>query len=89
MVLRLDAMKEVGADAVPEDAEDLKTLWLELAKLGKVGGREVFAHGALEPPTYEPLHDLGQEFQIVDGKVTHKYLLPQYEDHLAYMAELW
>lgn len=89
MVLRLDAMKEVGADAVPEDAEDLKTLWLELAKLGKVGGREVFAHGALEPTTFEPLHDLGQEFQIVDGKVTHKYLLPQYEDHLAYMAELW
>ena len=81
MVLRLDAMKEVGADAVPEDAEDLKTLWLELAKLGKVGGREVFAHGALEPTTFEPLHDLGQEFQIVDGKVTHKYLLPQYEDH--------
>lgn len=89
MVLRLDAMKEVGADAVPEDAEDLKTLWLELAKLGKVGGREVFAHGALEPTTFEPLHDLGQEFQIVDGKVTHKYLLPQYDDHLAYMAELW
>ncbi|ATG52985.1 hypothetical protein CFK38_16765 [Brachybacterium vulturis] len=89
LVLRLDAMKEVGVDAVPEDAEDLKSLWLELAKLGKVAGREVFAHGALEPTTFEPLHDLGQEYQIVDGKVTHKYLLPQYEDHLAFMAELW
>lgn len=89
LVMRLDAMKEIGVDAVPDDAEDLKALWLELAKLGQVAGREVFAHGALEPTTFEPLHDLGQEYQIVDGKVTHKYLLPQYQDHLAFMADLW
>lgn len=89
LVLRLDAMKEVGVDAVPEDAEDLKALWLELAKLSSVGGREVFAHGALDPVTFEPLHDLGQEFQVLDGKVTSKYLLDQYEDHLAFMAEVW
>src|SRR5699024_10859529 len=89
LVMRLDAMKEVGVDAVPEDAEDLKDLWLEMAALGSVAGREVYGHGALEPTTFEPLHDLGQEYQIVDGKVTHKYLLPRYEDHLAFMAELW
>ncbi|HJB09569.1 MAG TPA: hypothetical protein H9786_03400 [Candidatus Brachybacterium merdavium] len=89
VVLRLDAMKEVGTDEVPDNGEDLKDLWLELAKLGEVGGRRVWGHGALEPTTFEPLHDLGQEFQLVDGRVTHKYLLPQYEDHLAYMRELW
>lgn len=89
VVLRLDAMKEVGATEVPDNGEDLKDLWLELAQLGEVGGRRVWGHGALEPSTFEPLHDLGQDFQLQDGRVTHKYLLPQYEDHLAFMRELW
>src|SRR5690625_5552920 len=88
VVLRLDAMKEVGTDEVPDNGEDLKDLWLELAKLGEVGGRRVWGHGALEPTTFEPLHGLDQGFQLVDGRVTHQYLLPQHEDHLAYMREL-
>ena len=61
VVLRLDAMKEVGATEVPDNGEDLKDLWLELAQLGEVGGRRVWGHGALEPSTFEPLHDLGQD----------------------------
>lgn len=89
MVLRLDAMKKVGADTVPDNGNDLKQLWLELAKLGKLGGRKVYGHGVLDATTFEPLHSLGQDFQVVDGKVTSKYLLPQYPDHLAFMAELW
>lgn len=89
MVLRLDAMKKVGANGVPDNGDDLKTLWLELAKLGEVAGRKVWTHGELKPETFEPLHDLGNMFQMEDGKVTCKYLLPQYEDHLAFMVELW
>lgn len=88
-VMRLDAMKLVGVDAVPDNAEDLKDLWLEMATIQEIGGRRVWGHGVMNAHNFEPAHDLGQDYQIVDGKVTNKWLTPNFEEHLAWMAELW
>lgn len=87
--VRLDALKLVGTDEVPDNANDLKDLFLEMAKIGEIGGRQVWGHGVMNAHNFEPAHDIGQKYQIVDGKVTHKYLTPNFEEHLGWMSELW
>lgn len=88
-VMRKDAMKQIGVDKIPDNGKDFKDLLLELAKVKKIGDREVWVWGALGPDNFEPIYDLGQEFQLVDGKVTSKFHLDAYEEFLNYMTELW
>lgn len=88
-VIRKDAMDLIGMTDAPQDGNELRDMLVEFAKIGDLGGRQVWGVGALDSSIFEPIHHLGAPFQVKDGEVISKYDLPEYEEHLAYMADLW
>lgn len=86
---RTDALAEIGLEDVPDNGEDFKNMMIEFAKIGHLADREVWAWGKLRFNVFEPIFDLGQDFQVVDGKVMSKYELEQYPDHLQYVRDMW
>ncbi|WP_058235531.1 type 2 periplasmic-binding domain-containing protein [Devriesea agamarum] len=88
-VIRKDAMKQIGMNDVPHNGHELRDMLVEFAKLGTLGGRQVWAVGGVDPSIFEPIHKIGPTFQVKDGKVITKFDLPEYEEHLKYVADLW
>lgn len=88
-VIRKDAMNEIGMTEAPQNADELREMLVEFAKIGNLGGRQVWGVGALDSSIFEPIHNLGPTYQAKDGDVVTKYDLPEFEQHLEYMADLW
>ncbi|MGP9538434.1 extracellular solute-binding protein [Brachybacterium sp. AOP43-C2-M15] len=87
--IRKDAMEQIGLTDVPQDGSELREMLVEFGKIGTLGGRKVWGVGALDAAIFEPIFALGPEYQVRDGEVTTKYHLPEYEQFLEYMADLW
>lgn len=88
-VIRQDAMKEIGLTEAPQDGTELRDMLVEFGKIGSLGGRQVWGVGALDASIFEPIFGLGPDYQVRDGKVVSKIDLPEYEQFLEYMRDLW
>lgn len=88
-VIRKDAMTRIGMREAPKDGKELRDMLVEFAKIKNLGGREVWAVGGMDSSIFEPVHKLGPTYQVKDGKVITKYDLPEFEQHLEYMIDLW
>lgn len=88
-VIRKDAMKQIGLETAPEDGHELRDMLVEFAKIGNLGGRQVWGAGALDAGIFYPIHAIGSMFQHKDGDIITRFEQPEYEAHLEYMADLW
>jgi putative aldouronate transport system substrate-binding protein len=87
--VRKDAMAQIGLTEAPQDGTEMREMLIEFGKIGTLAGRKVWGVGALDAIIFEPIFGLGPEYQVKDGAITTKYDLPEYEQFLEYMADLW
>lgn len=92
--LRQDVMELAGHNEIPKNADDFKQMLIDVAGLGKVDGRQLWALTAYSPTMTQTLFNwmfrVGTEWQLDSaGKLVNSVETEAFADSLAYQNELW